>query len=258
MIEIKRSSAWHSPYSMAVASENLTAREEKLLAERAEIIKRAQGLITHSSFGGGYEGYVWLKITKGIFKGTVFKAYPGNGGWQDSPQPITFRLDLERVGDGFRNYELTDRQRENPTKGFVAADRMILYVNQGELPINFKNGSIYPEFLGSDITSTCALLLDYEGDAELVIDTKKRPLTFTDRLGQDVSIGDLVVVALNQGAGLDICTVRGFCDEDRVVIESVDTGNFDRITIENNETNKIMRMPNNLRDTALMLKLSKD
>jgi hypothetical protein len=250
MFEVKASQAWQAPVSILLPSANLTATETRRLAERDQMIDKALLEIQKPE--------VYLKINKGIFRGSVFAVRDKNGDdYYDKPA-VTLHEEnyLRNQGGGSPEYYYLKGKDLN--KKWVYASRYLTFqAYTGRRPLKFNEGWIFGEFLSSDVQQSLSLLVDYQGGPVFCLDTKERPLSFQDRLDQEVNIDDLVVVALNYGAGLDICRVRGFADERRVVIESIETGEFDRIGLENNQTKKIMRMPNSLKDTALMLKLAR-
>ena len=257
MIELKNyrtTDQWWHPTSSFIPTQNLTAKEAKLLAEREALLDKLADLQKNRP-------QVWLKVTGGIFKGSIFPAdiEDPHTHWDDEAANVGIVVDnanRARCSGGTPLSAYVYQNKLDPNKGWDWADRSAsVYCHAGTYPIGFKEATIYPEFFRAP--DTMNLLIDYQGDRVFEINEKKRPLVFTDRLEQEVAIGDLVVVALNYGAGLDICTVKGFADDKRVVIESVETGERDRIPLENNETKKIMRMPNSLRDTALLIKLAK-
>lgn len=246
MYEIKLSSdAWYAPTSCVLPTLNLTAAEQRRLEERGRIIDAAV-----AEFKGEY---THVKINSGIYKGSICRVRIHNdASWS------VYCVE-EDYSKNFKPSEIYswvyDKDR---TKQWVFANRRLsAHIDALDKPIKFKDGTIYPEFFGREIENTASLLIGYEGDPVFQLDTKKRSATFTDRLGQEVKADDLVVVALNYGAGLEVCMVKGYADADRVIIESIESGELDRIPLEKNATRKIMRMPYSLKDTALMLKLSR-
>lgn len=250
MIEIKSSSVWHSVTSPIVPTQNLTATEEKQLAQRNAIIDRIKS---------GVLGPGFIKVNSGINKGSIVPAENSDGKtWHQLQSVWSFHIHVDAPSAPWAREAIRKMTKKSPEKGWTIAQHVTFRCATGDKPINLNGGSIFGEFMGADVHKSMSILLDYEDGPVFCLDEKKRPLTFTDRLEQEVSIGDIVVVALNYGAGLDICAVKGFADERRVVIESMETGELDRIPLEDNETQKIMKMPNSLRDTALMLKLSRN
>jgi hypothetical protein len=256
MIELRRQTNmdhWWHVSSNFVPTQNLTAKEVKQIAERDALLDRLATL----------KGEVWIKINNGIFRGSIFPAMVEGPRSNFGDYGPSFAATVEpkndvrltKGGGTPLSFFVKDFDKN---KGWAWSKRAAwIYTLSGTKPIVFKEATIYPEFFGNEVDNNLSVLLDYQGDRVFQINEAKRPLTFTDRLDQEVTIGDLVVVALNYGAGLDICMVKGFADERRVVIESVDTGERDRIPLENNATKKIMRMPNSLRDTAMLMKLSR-
>ncbi len=244
MFEVRQSQAWNSPTSLVLPTANLTASEIKKIAEREVIIDAVRATKLNDM--------VHIKLNTGIFKGTIFEVkFSNSNRWHvsaivDQPDRRGWRLN-DFIGD------------KDPAKDWQFAKRRIAHrTYPGREPIRIGNDVIQGEFVGGEHATQASILFGYEGDPVFCIDKKKRPPTFTDRLDQEVGVGDLVVVALNYGAGLDICVIKGFADERRVLIESMQSGSLDRIPLEKNATAKIMKMPNSLRDTALMMKLSRN
>ena len=245
MFEVKRPSGnkaapWHSPFSYVVPTVNITPAEQKKLDERERILDLVEA--------ASEEGY-WVKINSGIYKGTIFHVDANNDRrWNSS-------LCVEKIS----RTDLWAFTRDlDPTKKFQFVTRQLRMYNSAlQKPIRIGDNTVFTEFMGRDIENSASILLDYDGDAVFHLDETKRPPTFTDRLGQEVAVGDLVVVALNYGEGLEVCLIKGYSDERRVVIEKVESGDLDRIPLENNATRKIMRMPNTLKDVALMMKLAR-
>jgi hypothetical protein len=233
---------------MIIPTRDITVSEKQKLKAREETLDAVAGLKDVRE--------VWVKINQGLFKGTIFRA-PLRGSGDDLQ--VYLRVETYQVGHAA---QVVDYMRgRNAARQWVMVDRYLnLNIHSGyePKPIRLPGGIIIPSMLSRDVTNSMSILLDYQGSEEFHMDFSKRPPTFQDRLGQDVEIGDLVVVALNYGAGLDVCMVRGYADERRVLIESVEGGGFDRIALDKNATNKIMRMPNSLRDTAMMMKLARD
>jgi hypothetical protein len=253
MFEIKRSDTWNHVSSNLVPTTNLTAKEVKAIQDRDDLIDL---MVDYNKIGT-----VWVKLNSGIHRGSIFpaKTDDGHDGWVAHMIVDPHNKKRMMSGSGGPTISSLVRYRKlDASKNWDWALRSAHVQHRtGTARISFQEGMLYPEFMGSEITNTASILLGYQGGKVYCHNEKTRPLTFTDRLGQEVTIGDLVVVALNYGAGLDICMIRGFSDTKRVIIESVDTGEMDRINLEDNETNKIMKMPNSLRDTALMLKLAR-
>jgi hypothetical protein len=255
MIEFRRLldlDHWWHVSSNVVPTTNLTPKEIKLINDRDDLLN----LLSN------FKDNAWFKINTGIFKGSIFPAvidgFDDNSDDQGPAFSIAIepRNDIRMAGSGAPG--LVVRKKYDQPKGWTWTKQAAwIHASSGNLPIVFKEATIYPEFFGSDVEKNLSILFNYQGDRVFKINEKVRPLTFIDRLNQEVTIGDLVVVALNYGAGLDVCMVKGFADERRVVIESMETGERDRIALENNSTKKIMRMPNSLRDTAMLLKLSR-
>lgn len=254
MIELRRikdMTQWWHPSSNFVPTANLTAGDKKRLAERDAILDKLAALTKSDE--------IWLKLNTGIFRGSIVPAALETGRFSDGPtvNAIIDNDNVKRMNSGGPSINVYTSKLDR-LKGWQWADRSLTLSTQlGNKPIGFKEGTIYPVFFAHAVTMDASLLLDYQGDRVYNLNTAKRPLVFQDRLEQDVTIGDLVVVARNYGVGLDICIVKGFGDERRIVIESVIDGEQDRIALEDNATLKVMRMPNSLKDTAIMLKLAK-
>jgi hypothetical protein len=246
MIEVKHSSTWSSPLSRIIPSQNLTANDKKKLAERQAIIDRLAIEVGASSH--------WLKINNGIFKGTIFRANPHSNSRRR--ESVSVHIYPEAVWKS-PTYSAERGEPKLKDQAPIFTNHFSMHIGWGDQPIKVQNHTIYPTFCAQEVLRNCSLLLDYEGDPVFCMDEKKRPLTFEDRLGQEVNIGDLVVVAYNYGAGLDLCLVKGFSDETRVVIESVESGEVDRIPLENNATRKIMRMPDSIEEIAVMMRLAR-
>ena len=250
MIEIRRIkdySSWTSPLSCLIPTKNITPADQKAIDKRDQALDRIKQALKEKTF--------WVKINTGIYRGTILEVGPHdqtivNFGYND---------DVKSRWQGTRTSVSNLSRGLDQSKGWDFADREAnLSIHFGNKPIKFKEGIIFPEFFGIDISNNASVLLDYQGGPVFSLNEKLRPLTFTDRLDQDVGIGDLVVVALNYGAGLDICMVRGYADAKRVVIESVEDGTMDRIPLEDNSTAKIMKMPNSLQTTAMLMKLARN
>lgn len=263
MIELRYDTKhlWHTPWSNLVPTNNLTSKEAKQVADREALIDR---LIQADK-----DPVLWVQINKGIYKGSIFAVdnssiakKKANNFNTDNGVMVYANVDpnnAQRMGKGgptLREYMSWENLDSN--KDWVWAKRSAsLRIHAGYLPIKFRTGEmIFSQWLAHDVMRSASLLLDYQGDEVFCRNTKARPDTFVDRLGNDVGIGDLVVVALQYGAGLDICHVRGFSDERRVVIEKIE-GGFDRIALEDNATNKIMKMPSTVKSTAVLMKLSR-
>jgi hypothetical protein len=255
MFEIKQSSTWNHVSSNLTPTANLTPKEVQQIKDRDDLIDL---MINYNDIGT-----VWVKLNSGINRGSIFPASTdvssNHDGWTAHMMVDPQNKKRMTSGSGGPTVSsLVNYRKFDKTKNWDWAARAAHVQHRtGSKKISFQEGTLYPEFMGSEITNTASVLLGYQGGKVYCHNEKIRPLTFTDRLDQEVTIGDLVVVALNYGAGLDICMVRGFADAKRVIIESVDTGEADRINLEDNETNKIMKMPNSLRDTAMMLKLAR-
>jgi hypothetical protein len=253
MIEIKSSNTWWSPRYNVVPTTNLSALDVKRLADRQALIDRARLEIGQTRY--------WVKINNGLFKGTIFQVEPETNRYVRSSAK-TFSAAMALA------IEPTNRKAHGPLhyvpdgmdpaqKPDWANESVYMQFNPGNMPIRFKEGTFYPFYLPGNVIDGVSLLLDYTGGEVFCMNEGRRPATFTDRLDHEVKVGDLVVVALNYGAGLEICMVRGYADETRVIIESVHDGSVDRIPLENNSTSKIMRMPNKLEDMAMMMKLAR-
>lgn len=247
MIEVKLNALnWWDPSSRIVPTAGLTVADQKKLKERDEFLDKLHVESKRSEH--------WVKLNRGLFRGSIFRTTHQES-WHVNATVYDNASELCLKGENIHSYT---RHVKEPSKVFDFAERCcFVFHGGGRKPIKLKDGVLYPEFFSTEVIRTASLLLEYDGDEVYQMDEKRRPLTFKDRLDQDVTIGDLVVVALNYGAGLDICVVKGFADERRVVIESVETGINDRIPLEKNATAKIMRMPNSLKDTALLMKLGR-
>jgi hypothetical protein len=246
MKEIKlKSSGTFSLTSDVLPTKNLTPGEIKKLAERDANID----LVINEA----KKSEVFVKFTKGINKGTIVKAQTDRDavrGWWFNPEDYR-----PSRGYKFRDYG----KKYDPKKEYEYCDRRLTYYfwSDRSLEMMKMNGGIlFPGFMNSDVTDSISLLIDYDGPEVFCLDETKRPATFEDRLGQDVAAGDLVVVARLYGAGLDVCKVMGYSDHERVVLESCENGALERIPLVENQTDKIMKMPMTLKDTALMMKLS--
>lgn len=248
MLELKASEAWYSPTSYIVPTKDLTATERRRLDEREALIDAALAELKKPE--------TFVKLNSSIHKGSIIRI----------PTKQNARWDLhcdiydanEQATRGHWSLAQFAHGRD-PARGWKWADRYLQFSTYaGRKPVQIGQNTIYCDFLGGEHNKTTSWLIGYEGEEVFCLDEKKRPPTFTDRLDQTVEVGDLVVVALNYGAGLDVCVIKGFADERRVIIEAMDSGELDRIPLEkDNSTSKIMKMPNSLRDTALMMKLSR-
>ncbi len=197
--------------------------------------------------------FVWLKINRGINKGSIFRASTDDkdhAGWRfivnevTTPQPI-------------RHLSSWDTYNKSKKYAYTRAPRYLRWYSfSGSTPIRMMDGTIYPGYMASGVDDSVSILLDYQGGEVYAFNEDVRPLTFFDRLDQEVNIGDLVVVAKLYGEGLDVGVVKGYADEIRVLVEACGDGEMLRIPLEENSTQKIMKMPMTLKDTALMMKLS--
>lgn len=258
MLELKHSNGWDRLNAVVLPTTNLTTAEKKRLQQRDELIDAALQEIKKPE--------VFIRINHGIHKGSIIKISAAD---KESTIHLYEEDYGKRVTGPLSNYLKRYGKKDlDPTKGWQFNSRCVTFhihfkgtIKNGRLkinPIKLKDGWLFPQFMNGEVLSGMSLLIGYEGDDVFVLNEQKRPPTFLDRLDQEVKVGDLVVVALNYGAGLDVCMVRGFSDEDRVVIESVNTREFDRIVIENGSTRKIMKMLNDLRTTAMIMKLGRD
>jgi hypothetical protein len=254
MIEVRRIkdlNQWWHPSGIILPTVNLTPSEIKKLAQREAQLDKLASLTPGSQ--------VWIRLNTGIFRGSTFPAELAHDYGKIRHQLTVMawvdpKADRDRAGTSIHNYT---RNLDTTKKWDWAKRSLTLHFISGDNAINFTEGSIFPHLISSTVFNDASLLLDYAGDRVFCLNEAKRSMVFKDRLDQDVTLGDLVVVALNYGAGLDICVVKGFADEKRIVIESVISGDQDRITLEDDKTVKVMRMPNTLKDTALMLKLAR-
>ena len=243
---IKHYKEWKSPFSCLLPTKDITPDEQKAIDTRDQLIERIRLAAKEKSH--------WVKINTGIFRGTILEIRSSDDSWVN----LDVNDDVpSRWAKSYNTpYNLADDKKDS-RKWVFAQREATMSIRFGSKKISFKEGTIYPEFFGVDIQNNASLLLDYQDGPVFSLNEKLRPATFTDRLDQDVALGDLVVVALNYGAGLDICMVRGYSDAKRVVIESVEDGTMDRIPLEDNATNKIMKMPNSLQTTAMLMKLAR-
>lgn len=252
MIELKYVNNWSSPLSAIIPTANLTPSDQKKLDERADLIEKIRDEVANP--------LLWIKITSGLFKGTICQATRWTGGARSRSGTAAFEVvaDVETINPsklGRISYIPEGIEHQAPNWAPTRCHWSVAVRSQD--PIKFKEGTLYPAYLSSTVTRSCSLLLDYTGGPVFCMNEKRRPSTFEDRLGQEVNLNDLVVVAYNYGGGLDICMVRGFADETRVVVESVETGALDRIPLVDNATHKIMRLPNKLEDIAMLMKLAR-
>ena len=231
-------------------TKDLTALDIKKIAER----ERQMDVVLKECT----KDHVWLKFNKGINKGTIVQAQVVDIGGKrpENCNKFMFSSYTGNPDNGYLRYCIEKKPKNKDFQ--FAKSRLIPYIS---VPyhinmMKMKEGIIFPGFQNSDVMTSVSLLVDYDGDEVFCLDTELRPETFEDRLGQDVGIGDLVVVACLYGAGLDVCVVKGYSDPMRVVLESCQDGSLERIPLEDNATLKIMKMPMNLKDTALMMKLA--
>jgi hypothetical protein len=239
---------WHTVFSYIVPVSNITPEVQKKLDERERLLDIIEAESEKEK--------LWVKINNGIFRGSIFQASTDHSveGW-------TSTLEVEDIQNAMAQSKQSIHswtQGADPNYQWQFTKRAAkVWHNRACGPLKIAAGTIYTEYLGAEVSNGASILIGYQGDEVFCLNEKKRPRTFKDRLDQDVGPGDLVVVALNYGAGLDVCMIKGYSDERRVVIESVDTGELDRIPLENNATVKIMKMPNSLKDTALLMKLAR-
>lgn len=251
MEEIKVfSNSTFSVTASVLPTKDLTALDIKKMAEREQQIKKVLELCTND--------FVWLKFNKGINKGTIIQAQviDVRGKRPETCKKFMFRSYVSDPDNGYLRYSIAKKPKNKDFQFAKTHLTPCISIPYGLNMMKMKDGIIFPGFQNSDVMTSVSLLPDYDGEEVFCLDTDLRPETFEDRLGQDVGIGDLVVVACLYGAGLDVCVVKGYSDPMRVVLESCQDGSLERIPLEDNATPKIMKMPMNLKDTALMMKLA--
>lgn len=249
MIDIRTNGQWPAPDCSIIPTANITAADQNKLDVRQNLIERLRVEAKKSSH--------WARINSGLFKGSIFEIAQYNDR-RSSRTGISVLIGVEKI-DHKRNGRITyiPDGLDDKSPDWAYEHAYISFMSEEAKPIRFKEGTIYNEYLPTGVLRGMSLLLDYTGGEVFCMNAKKRPATFEDRLGQEVAIGDLAVVAYNYGGGLDLVTIDGYADETRVVVKSVSSGDYDRIPLDDNATHKIMRMPNKIEDMALMMKLAR-
>lgn len=243
MIEIKPSkTAWDNVFSR-IRPKVLSEKDKALNDKRTQDLEKLKSGLKNEK--------IWIKINNGIFRGSIFPVFTSQ---------LYYVFYKANPKSEYNPQDIAKYEKRDTSVVWDFHDESFSLHTSLSSKVEFACGNaIFTEFFGTEVTNNISFLLDYDSTSVFCLNENLRPKTFSDRLNQDVGVGDLVVVALHQGQGLDICVVKGFADAKRVVIESVEHNIVDRIIVESDNTcNKIMKMPMSLKDTALMLKLSRN
>lgn len=235
-MEIKFNSGKYSANNHYIPTP-LTNAEHKKVDKRNDEIKAIKALADNSQ--------IFIKINRGIYAGSIFPIQvQKNGRWYPG-----FWFDVHRAR---ASYNLTyEERRQNRKLEFCPFVQFSFTFSD---TIHVAGNEIQGSALNSrDITQHISILLNYTGGevykCSIAVD-------FTDRLNQKISVGDLVVAATDYNL-LDICTVIGSKDRDRILLKRIEDDRVISMKLSNNSSHAIMKMENSLQDIALMMKLTK-
>lgn len=196
--------------------------------------------------------YVYLKLNRGINRGSIIKV-PTSDSSTISFTVIHYDVS-KQAKEKVHRYHIP---KNSPYTKFEYSDtiRCMMRSNDrlSQHVVKFDDGNMI--HLDNFYSLNMSLLIGYNGPQVFKINEDVRPLTFYDRLDQEIFINDLVVIANHYGE-LDVGIMKGFYDNDHIFIEACDTKKIIRIKLKNNKTKNCMKMQQKLKDIAMMMKLS--